>query len=147
MKRVLLDTNIYGFIVVDPDRRIIHESIHAMSDILLYGFAVIREDLLRAYDELVKKSYDKTPAMERLSEQYYQLYAEMGGTSPKSKLINDFLIIACASLKDLDIVVSNDEKTMLNELAVKAYVSVNKLNNIQLPHFISYEEFKHALRR
>jgi len=107
----------------------------------------LRLDLLRAYDELVKKSYDKTPAMERLSEQYYQLYAEMGGTSPKSKLINDFLIIACASLKDLDIVVSNDEKTMLNELAVKAYVSVNKLNNIQLPHFISYEEFKHALRR
>jgi predicted nucleic acid-binding protein len=162
MERLLLDTNIYGFIVVDADRESIHKAIHANKDISLYGFKVVRKELrstkrsvinmnlrmnlLRVYDELIKKSYELTPVMNELAEQYYKLYVEIGGTSPKSKLMNDLLIIACASLKNLGIVVSNDKKTMLSELAIKAYTSVNGINKIKLPNFISYGEFKNVIK-
>jgi len=85
--------------------------------------------------------------MEKLAEQYYGLYWDLGGTFPKSEMMNDFLIIACASLKNLDIVVSNDTKTMFHELAIKAYTSVNKINRLKLPDFIGYEKFKNGITK
>lgn len=163
MKRLLLDTNIYGHIVVDPEREKVHKIIHTKDDILIYGFDIIRKelrstkrsvaginlrmDLLRVYDELAKKTYETSPEIERLAQHYYNLYVEVGGTSSESELKNDFLIIACASMKNLDIVVSNDTKTMLNELAIKAYTVVNKINGIKLPNFINYGEFKNVIQR
>ncbi len=163
MKRLLLDTNIYGYIVVDPDREKVHQIIHVKNDFLIYGLDIIRRelrstkrsivgmnlriDLLRVYDELAKKTYETSPEMEKLAQQYYQLYAEIGGTFSENELKNDFLIIACASMKNLDVVVSNDTKTMLNELAVKAYTTVNKINGIKLPNFISYEDFKNVIQK
>lgn len=163
MKRLLLDTNIYGLIVVDPERRTIHAAIHSNKELCLYGFAVVRKelrstkrivvdmnlrmDLLRLYDNLVTKSYELNSEMETLAEQYYGLYQDLGGTFPKSEMMNDFLIIACASLKNLDVIVSHDTKTMFHELAIKAYTSVNKINNLKLPEFISYEKFKNGIRK
>ena len=104
-------------------------------------------DLLRLYDDLVKKSYDLNSEMENLAGQYYELYQNLGGTFPKIEMMNDFLIIACASLKNLDVVVSHDTKTMFHELAIKAYTSVNKINNLRLPEFIGYEKFKNGITK
>ncbi len=162
MKRLLLDTNIYGHIVVDPEREKVHKAIHARKEIYLYGFDVIRKELrstkrsvigtnlrmnlLRVYDEFVRKSYKTELEIKKLAKQYFVQYAEIGGTSSESELQNDFLIIACASLKNLDIVVSNDVKTMLSELAIKAYKSINKISGIKLPNFINYEEFKNVIK-
>jgi len=163
MKRLLLDTNIYGFIVIDNKREKIHQTIHSNTNIDLYGFEVVRKelratkrvivnmnlrmDLLRVYDDLVKKTYEITDSMKKLADEYYLSYNKFGGTHPRSKLINDFLIIACASLKDLDIVVSNDVRTMLNEIAINAYKKVNEVKGINLPHFINYEEFKNVIKK
>jgi len=163
MKRLLLDTNIYGLIIVDPKRGEIHTIIHSNKELYLYGFEVVRKelrstkrvavnmnlrmDLLRLYDDLVTKSYELNSGMETLAEQYYELYKNLGGTFPKSEMMNDFLIIACASLKNLDIVVSNDTKTMFHELAIKAYTSVNKINRLKLPDFIGYEKFKNGITK
>lgn len=163
MKRLLLDTNIYGLIIVDPKREEIHTTIHSNKELYLYGFEVVRKelrstkraavnmnlrmDLLRLYDDLVTKSYELNLEMEKLAEQYYGLYWDLGGTFPKSEMMNDFLIIACASLKNLDVVVSHDTKTMFHELAIKAYTSVNKINNLKLPEFIGYEKFKNGIKK
>lgn len=166
MKKILLDTNIYGKIVVDAEKRLIHERIHSAQesqDYLIYGFAVIRKelravkrvvdgmnlrsDLLKVYDDLVKKTYPLEQEMEKLAEEYFNTYLNLGGTTPKEKLFNDFLIIACASVKNLNLVVSDDRRTMLGEIAVRAYQEINNQNNFPQPEFISYEEFKNELRR
>lgn len=137
--------------------------IHASESIDLYGFEIVRKelratrrvivnmnlrmDLLRVYDDLVKKTYEVTESMKKLAEEYYLSYTKLGGSHPRGKLINDFLIIACASLKDLNIVVSNDVRTMLSEFAINAYKKVNKTKGINLPSFINYEEFKNVIKK
>ena len=75
------------------------------------------------------------------------MYTALGGCLSQEKLLNDFLIIACSSIKNLDVVVSSDGKTMLSELAVKAYMLVNKTKGIPLPRLISYEVFKNEIRK
>ncbi|MBU1622272.1 MAG: hypothetical protein KKH52_00110 [Nanoarchaeota archaeon] len=162
MRRLLLDTNIYGLIVVDPERKEVHSVIHSKKDIHLYGFEIVRKelrstkrtaninlriDLLRVYDDLVDRSYELTVEMKKLADQYYELYSQIGGTQSKDKMLNDFLIIACASLKNLDLVVSNDLRTMLSDWAIKAYIAVNRINNIKLPKHINYEEFKNVIQK
>jgi len=162
-KKILLDTNVYGRIVLDEERELVHNKIHSSSDILIFGFVIVRKelratermivninlkaDLLRVYDDLVKKTYSLESKMEKLAEEYYEAYSKFGGTTPKSKLINDLLIVACASVKDLNVVVSDDARTMFGELAVKAYQFVNKLKKYPLPGFLSYGEFKDVLKK
>jgi len=166
MKKILLDTNIYGKIVVDAEKKLIHAKIHSAQDslsFLIYGFVIIRKelravkrvvegmnlrsDLLKVYDDLVKKTYPLENEMERLAEEYFNTYLNLGGTTPKDKLFNDLLIIACASIKNLNVVVSEDRRTMLGEVAVRAYQQINNNNNYPQPEFLSYEEFKNELKK
>lgn len=60
-------------------------------------------------------------------------------------MINDFIIVACASKNNLDIVVSNDNVTMLTENAIRAYDDVNKIISLKTPKFIDYKEFKEII--
>lgn len=158
----MLDSCIYGRIVIDDDRELIHDKVHA-KNYLIYGFEIIRKelrstdriidgislkvDLLRVYDDFVKKTYRLEEGMKSLANDYYAAYQNLGGGLPKEHLINDFLIIACASIKNLGIVVSDDRKTMLSELALKAYKSVNESKKIPFPEFKSYLEFKNGLKK
>ncbi len=168
MKRVILDTNIYGFILDRDEPDIIEESI-AKSDIVIYGLRLIRKELrdtpkkstiydrsrravrnlrnslLALYDTVAKKEYDTSGKMRTLAGDYYTAYKEVGGSGKWKELENDFIIIACASIHNLDIVVSDDNKTMLSDEAVKAYRIVNALRKHRLPEFISYSEFRRLL--
>jgi hypothetical protein len=166
MKRLLLDTNIYGLIVVDTERNTIHGRMHKNKEVLLiYGFSIIRNelrdvpkkirqkgrklrvDLLSTYDEFVKKNYSLNKEISILAEDYFELYRQFGGSISKNKIINDFLIVACASLHDLDLVVSEDNHSMLTDNALRAYKNVNKIKELKLPDFISYEDFKNELKK
>jgi len=60
-------------------------------------------------------------------------------------MINDFLIVACASKNNLDIIVSNDNITMLTENTIKAYKNINKILSLKTPRFIDYKEFKNIV--
>ena len=160
MKRMLLDTNIYGLIVVDPESVIVKEGLKS-AEIVIYGNSVIRKelratpprridginlrlDLLRLYDELVKKELE---IKKQIADAYAQAYRELGGSISLAKLENDFLIVACSSAHNLGIVVSEDNSTMLNELAMKSYKIVNTALNLGLPRFIGYEEFKKQIKK
>jgi hypothetical protein len=55
------------------------------------------------------------------------------------------MIVAEATISKLDIVVSDDNRTMLSEPAKRAYFSVNKEHNLFTPNFIGYSEFKKKL--
>ena len=46
----------------------------------------------------------------------------------------------------IDILVSNDNKTMSSEESEKAYKSVNEIKKFRTPDFIGFEEFKKMLR-
>jgi hypothetical protein len=166
IKRTIFDTNIYGLIVVDKERNKFRDLLVKDKKIAVYGINIIRKelrdtpkhiivdginlrlDLLMLYDEIVGKHNLKiNKQIELLAEDYFTLYKEFGGGTGKKHIINDFLIIACASLSNLDIVVSNDSKTMLGEIATKAYKIVNKIKRITLPKFFSYDEFKRIVMR
>jgi len=165
LKNILLDTNIYGLIVVDYDRNEVRNSIENKKEVIIYGLSLIRKELrdtpknirlvgsslrnslLSIYDEITKDHILKlTIDIEELADSYFNVYKEIGGYASKDDIIKDLIIIACASLNSLDIVVSNDNKTMLSEKAIKSYKIVNELKKIRIPRFLDYEEFKKEIR-
>ena len=161
MKRLLLDTCIYGELIIDKDIELIKQSSHKQK-IVIYGLSFIRKelratsktkqyqgkklrlDLLSLYDELVK---DKTLNVEEelarsIAKKYYQAYRQCGGNYSEQELLADYLIVACAALKGMDIVVSNDHATMLSDNSLRAYSLVNTTAQLQKPKFVDYQEFK-----
>ncbi|MBI4148332.1 hypothetical protein HY490_03515 [Candidatus Woesearchaeota archaeon] len=73
---------------------------------------------------------------------YFTVYRELGGTKSKDEIESDFLIVAAASINNLDVVVSEDESTLRSELARKAYLIVNGVQKLRNPEFIGYENLK-----
>ena len=160
MKKVIFDTNIYGNIIIDEKSEL---SKNKLNQFIIYGNKVIknelrnapkkkdkysknlRMDLLRLYDDLVKHDLKITKEVIELAENYYRIYKEFKGYIQYKKIINDFIIVACASLYKLDIVISSDEKSMLSINAVRAYNIVNEIKKLRTPDFINYEKFKRWL--
>jgi len=159
MKRVILDTNIYGEMILDFDFELIKKAIS--SKFTVYGFKVIRNELrdvpkkikkegknfriaiLHIYGEIIQhRTFVITKDTTSLARLYYEAYRDFGGINPKEKILNDFMIVACASLNNIDIVVSEDNKTMLAENALKAYQLVNSMKNKRSPSFVGYLKFK-----
>lgn len=165
MKRVLLDTNIYGLIVKDNDRAKIRNKIEKERAVVVYGLPLIRRelrstpkniridginlrnDLLVLYDKLTENHLLKfLNEAEELAESYFYIYKEIGGFASRDEIVKDFCIIAYASLNSLDIVVSDDSRTMFSEKATKSYSIANQIKKIRLPRFVNYEEFKRELK-
>ena len=172
MMRVLLDTNIYGEIVRRGDTELVKRFVENKlgANIAVYGNSVIRKELrdvpkktqegrrarlavLTLYDLLVgSHSFEIAHAMYELANSYVSVYKELKGQLPRKKsfdepLYNDFLIIASATLKVLDIVYSGDEKTMYSEEARKAYKIVNDVKKLRTPNFESYDGFIKEIKR
>jgi len=159
--RVMLDTNIYGFIAVEKNPADILERI-ATSNAVVCGSTVIRGELrdtpkkkvvgrrklrlrlLSSYDLLVsdKRNYDVNELIQKIAAEYNENYK---GSSSWKELENDFLIVATASFHGLDLVVSEDEKTMKSAEAIKAYEKVNKKYELRNPEFIGFQAFKESL--
>ena len=120
MKRLLLDTNIYGEMVIDSHVDLIKEKISQNHSFVIFGSSLIRKelratpkkiklmrsnlriDLLSLYDELVKERSLKIDfKTQELAQQYYLLYHTLGGAKGKDEMNNDLLIVACAALKEM----------------------------------------------
>ena len=160
MKRVLLDTNIYGLIVMDKDRPTILEKLSRSTELKIYGNYIIRKelrdtpkgiidginlrnDLIRLFDQIVDRhNYEITSEMQKVAENYFVVYRKLGGKTKKAEIINDFLIVACASVHNLDIVISEDRRSMCSDFAVNSYDIVNSISNRKSPNFVRYEKFK-----
>lgn len=162
-QRMLLDTNIYGFIMDSPDRELLVESIISQN-VIFCGSAVIRQELrnipkkamiegaslrklcLELYDSLVdeKRNYVVTEIVRQISEEYEANY---NGKHSLREFENDFLIVASASLHNIDVVVSNDEKTMVSFEALKAYTAANSRLQLRTPKFIKFGKMAEDLRR
>jgi len=99
MKRLLLDTNIYGELVVDADINKLHDLLVSPKNVVIFGVKIIRLelratpkkikvegsnlriDLLNLYDSLVKeRTINLNKEIESLAQNYYSTYREFGGS-------------------------------------------------------------------
>ena len=164
MRRILLDTSIYGKLIEEPE---IIEVLNTKipNKIIIYGNNIIRKELrdtpkyvryagknlrillLTIYSNLVKDhELEQNKLVETLAKDYQLEYRKIGGSVSSIKMRNDFLIIAIATIYQLDIVVSDDEKTMFSSISIKAYRSVNKSYGLKDPEFVPYRIFKKNLK-
>lgn len=162
MKRILFDTSVYGELITD---HLLIKKLQSLRDdehMVFYGSKTIRNELrktstdrkvgnkklrillLSLYDSLIKDkhSLQTTELIKLVADKYFEAYHGIGGGYSKHDIANDFLIVACASLHNLDILVSNDEKSMLGDKAIASYKKVNKIFQLNNPYFIHYKEFK-----
>ena len=169
MERVLLDTNIYGKIIEYKDELLIRNILEKgllKGKIVMYGNDVIRNELrdapkdikidrrkvrtaiLNLFDMLTEKHRFKIDAeIKELADNYFKIYKKIGGTRNEREIINDFVIVASAAIKKLDIIYSEDSKTMMGDKALESYSIVNEIKRLRNPRFRRYLEFISDIRR
>ena len=163
MLRTLFDTNIYGRLIEEEKANEIRQKILEDKEFLVYGFSPIRKELrdtpkteklgmlskrnliLSLYDELTEGRYlQDSIEINRLALKFYNSYKEFGGIKnwKKSNVDVDFTIVACASFYKLDVVVSDDQKTLLSKPAMKAYKHICVKEGRWQPNFWKYSDLK-----
>ena len=165
MKRVILDTSVYGKFVDEPE---IADMVlkRVPEEFVIYGTETIKKELretpkhlihkgkklriilLSFYGAFIRKSHHDlsyNKLVETLTKDYLLEYKRKGGVTPSRKLKNDFTIIATATIYKLDIVISDDEETMLSPLSIETYQFVNKKYGMPDPVFKKYRAFREEL--
>ncbi len=159
--RVLLDTNAYDIYTRKYGLDRLTNAI-GKKWIMLYGFKIVRDELraipksikeenksfrnliLTTYDTLVKDHFYQTnDIIENLAQQYFEAYR---GSHSKIELWNDFLIVACASIHNLTVLVTEDQRTMQSMHALAAYMIINQKNDFNMPQFYSTDRFEQLLK-
>ena len=169
MKRVILDTNIYEFLLRTFDDNQLNK-ISSMREFMFYGNRIVRKELrnipkgnygifekkirklrnalLNTYDLITKgRMIDINLRTDVIADKYFIAYRASGGNIPKEHIINDFLIVASASISGIDIVVSEDKKSMLSDQLVNSIKLVNGLELLRNPKFIYFGQFCREIRR
>ncbi|MBU0628850.1 MAG: hypothetical protein KKC75_06685 [Nanoarchaeota archaeon] len=160
MKRIILDTNIYGELVIDIDVEKIINNI-GVEDNVIYGMKIIRKELrdtpkdkiygakkmriivLSAYDQIIRDhELSTTNQTKNLAEEYFLTYQNLGGSKGRGEMENDLLIVAAAALNNLDIVISDDCPSICSDKALQSYKIINALKRLRTPNFVRYLEFK-----
>ena len=139
---------IYGLDVIE------HELHDVPSDKKIKG-KVFRELVLSTYNSLIDEELILPPLAKYLALKYYEKYLELRKSGKYYKIVKakefkynksdlkiDFEIIAVASLKNVDIIVSADKRTMLSKLANETYDIINRLNDLKTPNLVDYFEFR-----
>lgn len=163
MLRVIFDTNIYGKLVEENNFRDIATQIAEDKDFKIYGFQPIRKELrdtpksaklgkfnkrnlmLSLYDGITEGKYLKDSLkIHRLAMKFYNTYRDFGGIRnwQKTNIDIDFTIVACATFYKLDLVISDDSKTMLSKSALKAFKHVCVKEGFWQPNFWKYSDLK-----
>ena len=163
----MLDSNAYELILKEIGLENLRKA-KTNQEIIFYGADVIRKELrqiskqrkslldskiiklrnvlLSIYDLLVEDhQYIVDMKTDGIAQDYYVAYSVLGGKTPKDDIITDFRIVACASLHNIDILVSDDRKTMFSKTSLNAYASVNSLYKIRNPAFIKFDGFKELI--
>ena len=139
---------IYGVDVIE------HELHDVPSDKKIKG-KMFRDVLLATYNSLIDDEIPLSPLANYLASKYFGKYTELRKSGKYYKVVKDkelkyserdlkidFEVIAVASLKGVDIVVSADKRTMFSKLATETYSIVNKLNGLKTPNLVDYFEFR-----
>ena len=171
MKRIVFDTSTFGEIALDEAfLNELAKQVNASFAVL--GSEVIEEELLNtpagkkisegrfkgmslreffttAYKLFIRRSETllNTDLVEIVAAKYYVVYAKeaskAGLAKKEVKLLNDFRIVASASLRGADFLVTADAASMLNSDAINAYKAVNGVFQLKTPVLLAYGDFKH----
>src|SRR3989344_1920234 len=140
--KTLFDTSVYGKGIVSKELEDTPKQILDYKD----ETNRLKRRLIELYEFLVKDhTLEITGLIAYLSQEYLKICKPISKIS-KEKLEHDFLIVACASFYGLDIVVSEDNRTMFSTEALKAYDKINTKERLRTPKFISLQEFEQILR-
>jgi hypothetical protein len=150
MITALFDSNIYGRFVEEKEAGLaLANKIKQDPNILIHNFRLIRNELRKApkmltiYDTLVaNRIIAENNRIKNLAKQYFKFYKENKGVQSQKKIMNDFKIVACATILNCDLVVTEDQRTLLNPIAVKAYRHLNLKNNLRMPTLYRYHDLK-----
>ncbi len=162
MKKLLLDTSIYGEMIVDADLDVLLVWFSSKRDILPYGFTVVKKELKdvpestpfleRETQRLVRWLYAfftrgrtlvvRRDKVQELAQEYCRVYEQLGGLFPLSHVENEFLIVACGSITNMDIVTSDDNVPMVSETTARVYEKVNAKRGLRVPRFFDYDDFR-----
>ena len=150
MINALFDSNIYGILIVDKDNGPdLIQKIKSDSNFIIHNFKLIRNELrgapatLPVYDRLVaKRVIVENKQISDLAHKYFENYKQNGGVQGQKKIMNDFKIVACATLYNCDLVVTEDQRTLLNPVSIMAYRYVNLKINRRTPTFYRYKDIK-----
>jgi len=163
MLRVIFDTNIYGLLIEETNIENINNSLTKDKEFIIYGFKPIRKELrqtsktlklgkikqrnllLCTYDDLTKgRTLKFSKEIYDLALKFYKKYRGFGGIRnwKTTNIDIDFIIVACACFYKLDLVISNDTKTMLNPKAKKAFKSVAIKEALRVPNFWKYSDLR-----
>ena len=177
-KTVIMDTNVYGELLIEEKSEEIISRIDKDDSLYIYGVDIISKELqdvpsdkkikgqvfkevvTSTYKSLIDEELKTSPVARYIASQYYKKYNELRKSRKHQKSVrekelkyteedlkNDFLIIAIASLKNVDIIISADQRTMLSSIAKATYEIVNKGDDLRTPNFIDYFEFKKRYAR
>src|SRR3989344_314756 len=158
----ILDTNVYGELLIEKDSEKIIKNIDKDESLYIYGIDIIKKELqdvpsdkkikgyifkefvTSTYNSLIDEELNISPITSYIASQYYRKYKELRKSGKYYKIVknkelkyteedlkNDFQIIAIASLKGIDIVISADQRTMLSSIAKTTYDIVNKINDLR----------------
>ena len=150
MISVILDTNIYGKIFEDSEGFELIERIKKDQDLVIHNFKLIRNELrgypkaLPIYDRLVAhRVIQESTKIKALAAAIFKDYKALGGKQGQKKMLPDFRIVACDSILGCDIIYSDDEKTLKNPKARKAYERVSSKQGYRPPLLLSYKTLKY----
>ena len=156
--RCIFDTNIYGLVI---EEKILFSEIKKALDnkkLIIYGVDVVRKELrntplhmkigsdklrlklLDIYDNIVgNRMFETTNLSKSLAKLYLKEYKSIKGIQSSKKIYTDFLIVAIASLNNMDIIITEDNKTMCSNKAKRSYNKINIDNNLNPPNFIGID--------
>lgn len=158
-----MDTNIFGLLVKELNIEQIGDQITSDKDFIIYGFPLIRKELrdtpkseklgrfstrnliLNLYDKLTKGRYlHDSLEIHQLAMKFYNTYRAFGGIRSwhDTNIDVDFTIVACASKYKLDLVVSDDSKTLMSKPALKSYKHICIKEALWQPNFWKYSDLK-----
>src|SRR3989338_2243498 len=156
--RAMLDTCVYEHLALDEN---LFSKFDRTKSVSVYGCKVIREQLrdtpmsktvggrkirvlmLSVYDRLVGKHV--LPAGDISSYLAIQYLNEYKGNQSREKMLGDFVIVAVASIGKLDIICTEDSRTMASKDAIAAYTKVNDKNGLRYPKLITLKEIEKSL--
>ena len=166
MKRILLDTNVYGRLL--EDKSFLRDFIMLVPcSFIVYGSSLVRKELrdlsanakiegknkrillLTIYDSLIRKenhSLHVTDVIILIAHKYFEEYKKNEGNLSLHEMLPDFTLIALASVHALDLVVSDDTRTMVSESAKKAYYTINQKYQFRTPSLYTYNKFKEYVK-
>ena len=160
MLRVIFDTNVYGLLILE-DVESIKAKILGDKEFIVYGAKIIRDELrdtpkgikmknsslrnimLELYDGITQgRRLESSNEVESLAFGFYIEYRNIGGIRPWHVISEDFRIVANACIHGMDIIVSEDYRTMTSTKAVEAYKRIALKRNLRIPNFLEYKYIK-----